>query len=61
METVKLATAGDDIRIWDANIFSLEKQLNLHKQSTLSVAWSRTEPVSFVLRCSYVISKQINK
>jgi hypothetical protein len=47
MDTVKLATAGDDIRIWDANIFSLEKQLNLHKQSTLSVAWSRTEPVSF--------------
>ncbi|XP_064633227.1 protein NEDD1-like isoform X2 [Lineus longissimus] len=41
MADFKLVTAGEDIRIWDINGYSLVKQYNPHGGSVNSVAWSQ--------------------
>uniref|UniRef100_F6TZ23 Uncharacterized protein n=1 Tax=Ciona intestinalis TaxID=7719 RepID=F6TZ23_CIOIN len=35
------ATAGDDIKIWDAQAFQVVKQFNYHKGNVKDIAWSR--------------------
>ncbi|ELU15027.1 hypothetical protein CAPTEDRAFT_42942, partial [Capitella teleta] len=37
---LKLASAGDDLKIWDVNGYSLVKQYNPHASSVSCVAWS---------------------
>ncbi|KAL5013981.1 hypothetical protein ScPMuIL_008251 [Solemya velum] len=37
---MKLASAGDDIKIWDCSGFSLVKQLNPHDQNINAIQWS---------------------
>ena len=41
MADYKLVTAGDDIRLWDINGYSLVKQYNPHAGAVNSIAWSQ--------------------
>ena len=40
MSCIKLASAGDDIKIWDIGDFSLVKQFNPHEQNVSAIAWN---------------------
>ena len=40
MSHLKLASAGDDIRIWDTGDFSIVKQFNPHDQNISAIAWN---------------------
>lgn len=40
MSCIKLASAGDDIKIWDIGDFSLVKQFNPHEQNVGAIAWN---------------------
>lgn len=40
MSHLKLASAGDDIRIWDTGDFSIVKQFNPHDQNINAIAWN---------------------
>lgn len=39
MSCLKLASAGDDVKIWDTGEFSLLNQFNPHEQNISAVAW----------------------
>ena len=45
MSDLTLASAGDNIKLWDCNGFILQNQFNPHSQSISSVAWSRDNQV----------------
>lgn len=41
MGEVKLASAGDDIKIWDCSSYSLVKQFNPHEQNISGICWNQ--------------------
>lgn len=46
MADVKLASAGDDIKLWDCSSYSMIKQFNPHgKQNVSSLCWSRDNSI----------------
>ncbi|XP_076095952.1 protein NEDD1-like [Mytilus galloprovincialis] len=40
MSALKLASCGDDIKVWDTNNFSIVRQFNPHDQNISSIAWN---------------------
>lgn len=53
MSCIKLASAGDDIKIWDIGDFSLVKQFNPHEQNVGAIAWNgKKSACENVLLCS---------
>ena len=40
MSCLKLASAGDDIKIWDTVDYSVVKQFNPHDQNISAIAWN---------------------
>lgn len=40
MTELKLASAGDDIKLWDCNGYTLVKQFNPHSNNVSSISWS---------------------
>ena len=47
MAELSLASAGDDIRLWDAAALTLKRQFNPHSASISCIAWANDNTVSF--------------
>ena len=47
MADLLIASAGDDIKLWDAHGFDLVKQYNPHGGKVTSLCWSHDGSVSF--------------
>lgn len=44
---LRLASAGDDIKLWDCTGYTLVKKFNPHSNNVASLAWSHDNSVSF--------------
>ena len=40
MSSCKLASAGDDIKLWDTRSFTVVKQFNPHDHNVAELCWS---------------------
>ena len=46
---LQLASAGDDIKLWDCTGYTLLKKFNPHSNNVSSLAWSHDNSVSFFI------------